>query len=235
MKDAIVFNGFNSLDFQSIRSNVIRIPQVIQRIRQAQKIWDQSDQPGFDIANFIASEDAVFLSNIKLKSLAAAIVQVGLYDRYCECFSPPQYVVGNGKGDSVVRVIAGEVSFEEMVASSQALKVLRPHQPIQLAEEPVLSGISLAEYKIYRLQAGEKELESQEIDVSEMEFDKLVQYLLDEEEVRKFVNIGPGNLLLDRHHGNLALSDVQVLESIDIDPLLNWFWPSLRESAAYAV
>jgi hypothetical protein len=46
--------------------------------------------------------------------------------------------------------------------------------------------------------------------------------------VRRFVNFGPGNLLFSNLEGDLRLADIQVLESIDLDPMLSWFWQGLR-------
>ena len=77
MRDVLVFNGSSNLDFQEIRTNVGRIPEVVARIREAQKIWDTVATQPLDLANFIGSEDISFLGNIKLKSFATAVVQVG--------------------------------------------------------------------------------------------------------------------------------------------------------------
>ena len=65
MRDALVFNGASNLDFQDIRSNVVRIPEVIARIREAQKLWDKLSTQALDLANFINSEDSVFLGAIR--------------------------------------------------------------------------------------------------------------------------------------------------------------------------
>src|SRR3954468_7812438 len=104
MRDALVFNGASNLDFQDIRTNVIRIPEVVVRIREAQKIWDSIATTSLDLANFIASEDAVFLGHIKLKSFATAVVQVGLLDRYLKTHALPEYLVGAVNGDSPLMV-----------------------------------------------------------------------------------------------------------------------------------
>jgi len=231
MRDAVLFNGANALDFQDIRTNVIRIPEVIARIRQAQKIWEQSHTDGFDLANFIGSDDRVFMGNIKLKNLAASIVQVGLLDRLMKIRKRPEFLVGPQNGDAPLLVAAGLMSFDEMVRSSQALKVLRPTAPVQLAPQtPVLSGVSLTEYAAYQWTTdGNSGGTYQMVDAPAMELPKVIRRLIDDHEVKQFINIGPGNLLLNRLEPEYELMDLQVLESIDLDPMLNWFWPQMRE------
>src|SRR6185312_6535748 len=121
MRDALVFNGASNLDFQDIRTNVIRIPEVVMRIREAQQIWDSLATTSLDLANFIASEDSVFLGHIKLKAFATAVVQVGLLDRYLKSNKLPEYVVGTVNGDSPLLVALGKITFQEMVEQSSAV------------------------------------------------------------------------------------------------------------------
>ena len=228
MKDAVLFNGPNSLDFQDIRNNVIRIPEVVLRLRQAQEIWDAADYPEFDLANFIASEDRVFLGNIRLKSLAAAVVQVSLYDRYTKHFKAPEFILGNSNGDSAMKVAAGLMSFEELVARSNAFRVVRTNPNISLTEAPLLAGISLTEYGVLKKKADSPGYE--ELTLTNMEVEKIISHLVEELNVKKFINIGPGNTLMRTSSEDLSLRDVQILESIDVDPLLNWFWNGMRET-----
>lgn len=232
MVEAIVFNGINSLDFQDVRSNVTRIPEVIARIRNAQAVWDEKQLAQFDLLNFICSDDKTFFNNIHLKSLATAVVQTGLYDRYLRFHKLPQYFVGNFNGDSALQVACGLISFEELVAnsasalSSEARVRWSGLQEVSMTE-PVLAGISLTEYAAFRVhQDGTFEkLELPKVDVI-----KIVHHLVEECGLRKIVNVGPGNTLISRSADDMILEDVQILESIDLDPMLNWFWSGLREA-----
>lgn len=229
MSEAVVFQGLNALDFEEIRTSVVRIPEVTRRIMEAQRIWDSSEATHFDFFNFIASEDRVFMSNIRLKSLAAAVVQVGLFDRYLRYHQRPQVLVGNSNGDSALKVASGILTFEEMVSQSAALKLTRPSAPLQLADEPVLSGISLTEYGAFQVGKDENdEAVMAEVTVDKIDPAKIVSTLVEELQVRRFVNIGPGNLLFSQLEEDLRMADIQVLESIDLDPMLSWFWSSLR-------
>lgn len=235
MQDTVLFNGINSLDFQDVRANVIRIPEVCARISAAQKIWDTIDRGGFNFYNFLAFENEVFLSNIKLKSLASAIVQIGLYDRYVKQNKKPQYMVGCSNGDSVLKVCAGEITFEEMILNSDAAKTVKPVVPIMsLATSPKLSGISLSEFAVYHL--GEEPEEAfKPIDADKMDVQKILNKMIEDHAVKRIVNIGPGSQLLNKAFHDLSMRDIQILESIDLDPMLSWFWRGVQRPEPVAM
>ena len=229
MRDALVFNGASNLDFQDIRANVIRIPEVIARIREAQKIWDTVATQPLDLANFIGSEDAVFLGHIKLKAFATAVVQVGLLDRYLKNHSLPEFILGAINGDSPMRVAMGQMSFIDLVAESPASGApLEPRLKAVLASElPILSGVQLTEYAIFQRQTDGT---FQRLQSSSREAERMVVELVDLMEVNKLIMVGPGNSIFGRRVMDLTARDVQVLESIDMDPMLSWFWSHLKEN-----
>lgn len=223
MKDAISFNGTHFLDDDKVRMNVIRIPEVSQRIHEAQQIWEAIEPIGFDLYNFVAADEKVFLSNIKLKCLAAAVIQVGLYDRYLKRFPQPQIFIGIANGDSPLKVATGEISFEEMVCESSAVRCGKASAAtIRLADEPLLSGIHLAEYKVYELtpNADEECVELLETQDLTSVFRKLVE----EHGVKRFINVGPGDNISDKDYSELEPLDIQCVDSIDMDAMLSWFW-----------
>jgi hypothetical protein len=231
VRDLIVFNGANNLDFQDFRTNVIRIPEVVIRLREAQEIWDKLSPNPLDLTNFVASEDSVFLGNIRLKSFATAIVQIGLLDRYLKNHSLTEFVVGTVNGDSPLRVAIGEMTFHEMITSSAALtghSTRAGLTPILGGELPILSGMQLAEYGVYKKDLARGTYQSIAMDLREVE--KLVFSLVEEYEVKKIVMVGPGSNLFGKTTLDLSDRDVQVLESIDLDPMLSWFWSRLREN-----
>lgn len=228
MREALVFNGASNLDFQDIRANVIRIPEVIMRIREAQQIWDRVSTTPLDLANFIASEDSVFLSHIKLKNFASAVVQVGLLDRYLKSHKMPEFVIGAINGDSPMKVAIGQISFYELVSESLAVTSVRPKTPVASALDlPVLAGVQLVEYAIFRRnESGEYE----RIQSESREMERMIVDVVDEHEVNRLIMVGPGNSVSGRKVLDLTARDVQVLESIDLDPMLSWFWSSLKEN-----
>ncbi len=228
MNDAIVFNGSNSLDFTDIRSQVIRIPEVCARIHEAQKVWDSLDEVSFNFNNYLMSEDKTYLSQPKMRNLSSAIVQVGLFDRYVKRFHRPQYVFGNLNGDSALLVCAGQSSFEDMILRSKAAQSNLPTAHLFLAAEPLLAGESLANYGLYALDEIPKAENSLKTNMGSLE--NLVNHLVNDLSVRKIINIGPGQNLVEKFQQKLALTEVQFHESIDVDPMLSWFWTGVRKS-----
>jgi hypothetical protein len=230
MRDALVFNGASNLDFQDIRTNVIRIPEVVVRIREAQAIWDTLGTTPLDLANFIASEDSVFLSHIKLKSFATAVVQVGLLDRYLKTHKLSEFVIGAVNGDSPLQVALGKMTFLEMVAESSAITgsgTRNATPPAGAVDLPILSGVQLVEFGVFRRDENGEYVRER---VETREVEKMIVDLVDVHDVRKLVMVGPGNSIFGKKILDLTSRDVQVLESIDLDPMLSWFWSHLREN-----
>lgn len=239
MRDALVFNGASNLDFQEIRSNVIRIPEVVERIREAQKIWDGVATLPLDLANFIASEDEVFLSHIKLKSFASAVVQVGLLERHLKSYPLPEFVLGAVNGDSPLRVAIGQQSFFDLVAESAAACAGKPKtpsaQPIarNALELPILAGVQLVEYAVFRRSSAETGAGGaavyERLPVETRELERMIVTIVEEQDVHRLVMVGPGSSISGRKLAVLGERDVQILESIDLDPMLSWFWSKLKE------
>lgn len=216
---ALIFNGSNALEFQDIRTNVIRIPEVIHAVREAQGIWDALNPSPFDLVNFIGSEDRVFLSQIKLKNFAAAVVQVGLLRRYLRGHELPEFVIGTVSGDSPFRVALKQISFVEMVAESEAM----PRERLQIIsnESPALAGVRLEEYVVYQKAEGDR---YKRLDFETRDVRKMVEGLVANQNVNKLIFVGPGAW-------NTCLpSSTEVTESIDLDPALSWFWAGMKES-----
>lgn len=215
---ALIFNGTNALDFQDIRTNVIRIPEVGLSMREAQSIWDALNPSPFDLTNFIGADDEMFLSHIKLRNFAAAVVQVGLLRRYMKLHALPEFLIGSVNGDSPLRVALEQISFVEMVAESDAI----PKERLSLVstDAPMLAGVRLEEYAVYKLQENGiyKRIPFETRDVQ-----KMVESLVKEHGLQKMTFVGPGTW-------NKHVAGLEVLESIDLDPALSWFWAHSKES-----
>lgn len=219
MSDALIFNGANALDFQDIRINVIRIPEVMHTIREAQSIWDALNPNDLDLAGFIASDDQVFLSQIKLKNFAAGVVQVGLLRRYLKKNPMPDYLIGTISGDSPLKVALRQISFVEMVAESEAIPGERLHL-VQQDAMPMLAGVRLDEYAVYAKDENDK---YQRISFDTWDVGKMVDSLATTRGVQRLISVGPGTW-------NKPLSTkIKLMESIDLDPALAWFWGTAKE------
>ena len=225
---AIVFSGINGLDVESERRTVARIPEVSIKIKEAQKIIDQlpkkEGSADLDLMSSINSPNEVFLKNIKLKSLLSAVVQLGLYSRFRKSNVEPTYIVGNSNGDSALNVVTGRKSFKEMVFESQVVSDMIPEEfkgaAQSMGQNVVLSGITLTEYDFAVLDPSgvyKRELEKY------MSFNELFDEMLNEYEVRRFVNIGPSNTLIDESMKNNSYVDIELSDVIEIDPMLAWY------------
>src|SRR5690606_28690455 len=128
----------------------------------------------------IASDDRIFLGNIRLKSLAASVVQIGLYDRYVKHFKTPEYILGNFNGDSAMKVAAGLISLEELLLQSNAIRTPRPLQNLQLAEDPVLAGISLTEYGVLQRLIVDGNVSYRKKEDIGLEIEKILTVLVDD-------------------------------------------------------
>lgn len=239
-KTAIVFSGRNGLDFSELRANVLRIPDVTIRIRQAQTILDSiihpTDLPKVDLMNVVAADDEAFFKNIKMKSLVSAVVQVGLYDRFCRTQKRPDFMIGNINGDSAMMVCSGRISFEEMVRTSQAVDTLRPAQndvvvPISAAlPAPLLSGLSLTEFGALQSTQSEEGLSYSSVATNAMDIKKVVETLAAEHGVERYINIGPAAAMRTSDYKSVG-EDIESIDSIELDPMLGWFWRGIRQQS----
>lgn len=231
----IVFSGRNGLDFNELRTSILRIPEVTIRIRQAQAILDTLDLPKVDFFNVISADDDHFFRNIKLKSLAAAVVQIGLFDRYVKNQRRPDFMVGNSNGDSAMLVCAGLQTFEDMVRGSQAVDTLKPQNVIPMSPSeglvlvapPLLAGLSLTEFRALEATQTETGLSYQVTGDGAMDIKKIVGALHTERGVERFINIGPAAAIRGSEYKAIS-EDIESLDSIDLDPMLGWFWRGVR-------
>lgn len=266
-----VFAGRNGLDFLELRLGVVRIPEVSLRIREAQAILDSLEIERVDLLGMTVAEDESFFRNIKMKSLLAAIVQVGLYDRLLKSQRAPEVLVGNANGDSALLVCAGQITFEQMVKSSSAFQTLLPREGVEAltvataaasaapatlgllpgiqaplhsptlensGESPVLqvlpslSGLNLTEYRAFvRSEGG-----MTEIGQAVMDLKKLLTEVVEHQGITRFMNVGPAQALASQEYEQIAelagADEVTIIDSIDLDPMLSWFWKEMRPAVS---
>ena len=191
---------------------------------EAQKILD-IHIPDLNFHSILFSEH---IQDIQLKSLLQTLIQVGLYKRFIKKFPAPHYLAGNSNGDSSLKVCSGKLSLNKMVEKSafvESMTAEKKNKPLRSQSTPVLSGRALNEYSIYQLG------ENSSYQVCESEFhdmDALIKKLFDFYEVQRLITIGPGGI---SHQEELLSLGRQVVESIELDPMLSWFWPQVQQMA----
>lgn len=223
MNHAVIFLNQDSLNFMSIRNNVIRIPEVYNQIQKAQKISDElgsnSYFNGIDFSLSFLQDDHLFKSNLKLKNVLMTLVQIGLYERHIKKHGKPSYIVGDVVGETTVNVLAAQKNFKSLFIIDE-----NPGELKLVSEEPILSGATMGLNQIFSME----EDEAKAIFETKQSIEFLVQHLFEEKGVKLFVNIGPGLTSESKSETDLSAFDLQLCESIDIDPMLNWFWPAVK-------
>ncbi len=226
MKQAVIFCGQDSLNFMNIRNNIIRIPEVYQQIQKAQKVSDEQGTnsyfAGIDFSLAFLQDDEAFKNNLKLKNVLHVIVQLGLYDRYTKKNGRPDYIVGDISGESTVNIISAEKTFQSLFMINET-----PGELKVISSEPILSGSTMGLNQIFDLQSDE----DKKIHETKQNMELLLQYLIEDKGVKRFVNIGPGLPSNKLCEYQLEQYDINMFESIDVDPMLSWFWPAIKKAS----
>src|SRR5690606_5692461 len=101
-------------------------------------------------------ENMIFFNNLNLKNLTIAVVQLGLYDRYCRRQPAPKFLIGDVANDAPVRVAANIQTLREMITSSRACSLTRPLSPVRIAMDEGLIGQRLPSYRVFKRKSSEE-------------------------------------------------------------------------------
>ena len=125
----------------------------------------------------------------------------------------------------LLRVFAGNLSFGDL------LRPLFSPEPCLVPAGYAQSAGPKGSFDILNVVKAELDFEFQTLDLESSSVEELAEILSTQYLISRIVNIGPEHRL-SPHAIDQALEHLQVLESIEIDPLLSWFWdPSRRISA----
>ena len=222
---ALVFAGQNALDESEIRFGVLRIPEVNQYLREAQILIDQQSNVSIDLRASLLVDDRDFLAQPKIRSLAVAVVQVALFNRWSKNQPKPNYLLGHSNLDSALQVAAGRKNLSELVRESAFLSGKTP-----LTQTPVLGGVELVHYEISIL--GRSDSQYVCIRADEMDALRLFSYMADQLPIDEIINIGPGCPLFSNYNKILIEKKIKISDSINLDPMLGWFWESVKPANA---
>lgn len=229
MKSVVVFAGRNGVDFSEVRTSVLRIPEVSIKIRQAQKVIDQMGLEQIDLLAIANSDDAILNNHLSVKTILSSLVQLALFERSLRSQRKPNYILASASEPSVIDLIKGESisSFVQRALSVEAEQTSDDQSNVvQLNPEENFVACELQTSEVGSIRSINEVLRGSEAK-------KLFTELIEKMNVTKFVNIGPSNALASSN--DEALESVTVIDSIEADPILNWFWAGLRPSTAYAV
>jgi len=227
MSEAVLFHNDNSLDFEDVRQQVLRIPEVMSELRRAQSLWDKSGQETIDFVSYLNSEDAHFFRSSSIRELVQSVVQLGLYRRFIDRHGLPQFIVGNTRNVSSTLVAIGKTDFTDMVFGCRATQVDKASGVGATAGHlPVLRGQLLPSFQAYKLNDGKPGYS--QVGQSTMQPARCLRYLTEEFGVDAVVAIGPGSFHLPEEEKVGRVQDLVCRESIDMDPQLSWFWPRVK-------
>lgn len=239
MKSLVFFVPIQeSFAFLSIRKNLIRIPEVLTRLRETEKIVNslQNQFKGsVDLISIMQSNwsqektfaptksnlkpmtldtvsSSVFILRKKLSVIVSHAAQVGLFDRYLKASSYPDFIMHHSKSDKAALVALKNCSMKKMV------------QSILEDELPEEDKKSSAGYSIFFRDAGQYKEHSK---IAETNFKSSFEHFTLQENLKAFIHIGPGQSL---HINFFDFSSNQFteLEFISTDPLLAWFWSDVH-------
>lgn len=258
MKSVVVFAGRSGVDFSEVRASVLRIPEVSIKIRQAQKAIDQLGHAEIDLLAIANAEDSVINQHSSVKIILSSLVQLALFERSLRSQRKPNYLMASTKELGVLDLIKGETisSFVQKALAGDANQTTAAKNSGSLASAGVSASASVGEaapllasnvIAINAEASADEGFSILEVNINEAgtlkginevlkgsEAKTLFTDLIEKMNVTKFVNIGPSNALANSN--DETLESVTVIDSIEADPMLNWFWQGLRPVAnSYAV
>lgn len=100
---------------------------------------------------------------------------------------------------------------------------------------PNLAGMSLTEYRAF---ARTEDGGLAELGQSTMDLRRLIGEVVEHQTICRFINIGPAPMMspleFEQIGEEAGADEVTVIDSIDLDPMLNWFWKQVRPASGFA-
>jgi hypothetical protein len=225
MSRGVFFGGAQALDDDLVRGSVMRIPEVLVRLREAQGILDRQGA-SLDLCSIMAADNRDFQNFLKYRGLLSFVVQVGLFDRYRKTQPLPAAFIGQANGEMAARFTSGQKTFAEVVELSMIETKEAVAIPGALVGMPMLArGVTNSRIHVLIKGANSEYMDDgQEHYQVEPTLDKLIE----NQNLSQLILIGPGMISLVGTSEAFLRERLEVLESIDLDPLLGWFWTDIR-------
>lgn len=220
----LVFGGLSGFSGEKFDHSVIRIPEVSHALREAQEILDTGplSNTSIDLFSQLHFWDDPSTNSHENNELLCNIIQWGLYQRLQKTLkTEPDFMAGVSNSTSTARLVAGKISFQEMVLNSPFCKMHRtpiPHDshlrvvppPLQLT--PNFESLVLKEKKYEFLEAQESDL-----------YELLSRLNLDHR-LQNFILLGSNARVFNSELNSRKIHEFQLLESIEFDPILSSLW-----------
>lgn len=216
MSSVLLFGGRSLLDKPGIRENFLRIPEVSAVLRDAQKELETSKWTKFDLLSFVHSEDMEFYSNTLWKDLVVQLFQVGLYKRLQKSLIKPKFIIGRTGGASAMDVCLEKQTLAGLLdAFKEEIELKKQAETCQ----DILVGQRLELSKMYVLNG-----EAYEESIGGKSTQSLLEEISKDHLIDQVIALGVSDTSQDDS------SIFHVMDSLALDPLLNWILPHLKSA-----
>lgn len=220
MNSVLVFGGRSALDSEQFRWQLLRVPEVSLVLKEAQKYVDQYCENPRDLGAFLLSDNSYFLSSTLWRDFSSQVIQVGLFKRYQKNAPQPRFVIGGTSIISALNVCFTEKTIEMMVQDFSQMLQERSEKE---QTENFLVGQSMENLKAYEATSLGLNVLAENKNRTDLLYDICKDHIIDQ-----VISIGSHKLIAqDRQE---ETSDLAVMESVSMDPMLSWLWPYLQSA-----
>lgn len=216
MVTSVVVGELSVLDRYQVREAIVRIPEVGARLGEVQRLLDSWCAHRPDVFINLQMDDIAFTRSGALRAAAVAAVQKGLFDRYVRKFGMPKFLIGPKGTMHLLRCLSGEISLSELLHRRFVEDAPVQLNPIMFAMQSrgSFDAICLDQPDVMDFPATTPE--------------GLIEVLVEEYQVDRIVNLGPGTTVIQTQMIDPCFERLQLTETIEMDPQLGWFWTPQR-------
>lgn len=216
MVTAIVVGDLSVLDRYQVREAIVRIPEVGARLREVQYLLDQWTGHRVDVFTSLQQDDIGFSRSGSVRAAIVAAVQKGLFDRHLRKFGNAKYLIGPKGTIQLLRCLNGEISLSELLQRRFVEDIPVQINPLMFASN------TQGNFDVIDLQTREV------VDMPATTAEGIMELLVEEHQVGRIVNLGPGYSLVRPQMVDPCHERLQLTETIEMDPQLSWFWTPQR-------
>lgn len=207
-----------------VRQSLIRIPEVIIRLKELQRAMDNNQNSAqFDILNLVVATDYFSLDE-KLRSVIDKTIQLGLIDRHLRKNGRKIDVLIGAEGtENLFAVALGNAKVEDLLAQSgwgkdEALI----NEPIQSSENLVLlKGQASQKFFVYAPSAETSEFKP--ISETGDSLENIMAKLVDSHKIERLAVIDPVESCESFLRGSVVRERIEIFCTIQSDPFLTWY------------
>jgi hypothetical protein len=216
MNSVLVFAGRSAVDNESLRWQILRVPEVTQVLREAQQVIDVCGGESKDLVSFLQSDNKAYLSGGLWRELSSQLIQIGLYRRYKKFYSNTRFLIGEAGAVSALKVCVQQASIADLIVAFNEQTSARVEN--EKCTE-FLVGHALETSRVFEEKGQVYEMISEGKDTLGLIDFVAKDFLIDQ--VITFGTIGGIETVLSTH-------DLGMMESVVMDPLLGWLVPYLK-------